>query len=556
MGVGRPADVGLTGRAGRRSWLPDAAIAGGFLLAALLVTGELWLRPDRMVRTTQDEVIFEWMLAHAAHAVTGLHNPFFTTALNTPDGVNLMANTSALGLGVPLTPVTLIFGTHTAFLTGLVLALAGTAMSWYLFLRRALSVCRTAAVVAGAFCGFAPAMISQAGGHLNLASQFLVPPILCAVLRLGRPGRIVRGGVVLGVLVTYQVFVSEELMLFLGLAVQFLGPGHYRGLPFDANGYVLDLLAYATYPRQAIAGFAETAGLLSPNPTEENAFFGLALVGLVVVVVGWLWRDPVVKALAGTGVILAALSLGPTVQVHGRPTGLPGPQRLIGGLPLLDLAVPARYPLVVVGVVGLLLALSIDRVHRAAAAPADAPTARLPVRLIWTGAVLAVLAPLVPTPLASYQGPDYPPFIAQGTWQRFVPAGRSVINVPPTNGTGSMAGMLWSARTGLAIRVPGGDFMGPASDTDRTARYGAGDRYLGALLRQVAETGSVPPITDAGRAQALDDLRYWRAAIVVLGSVPRQRELKTAVDDLLGPGRWRDGVWLWDVTDRVDDRGR
>jgi hypothetical protein len=571
--------------------MADAAIVCGFLLAALAVTNELWIHPDRMVYTTQDEVIFEWMLAHAAQAVTRFHNPFFTTALNTPGGVNLMANTSSLGLGVPLTPVTLIFGTHVAFLTGLVLALGGTATSWYFFLRSTLATPPTAAAVGGAFCGFAPGLISQASGHLNLVSQFLVPPILWAVLRLGRPGRIIRGGAVLGALISYQVFISEELMLLIGLGVglfvigyaladrrtaarrfrpftaglgvavltsgtllayplwyQFFGPKHYRGLPFATNGYLMDLLAYATYSRQAIVGFPQTPGLLSPNPTEENAFFGLALLGLVTVVVVWLRRDPAVKALAVTGMIFATLSLGPTVQVHGLSTGVPGPQRLVGNLPLLDLAVPARYPLMVVGIIGVLLALSIDRVYRAAA---EAPTAGLPIRLIWVGAVLAVLVPLIPKPLPSYESPAYPPFIAQGTWRRFVSPGHSVINVPPTNGTGSITGMLWSARTGLAIRVPGGDFMGPTSDTDRAGRYGADNRYLGTLLLEVAEGNLPPSITDADRAQALDDLRYWRAAIVVLGPARWRDELKRTVDDLLGPGQWSNGVWLWDIRDRV-----
>src|SRR5437762_178263 len=39
-----------------------------------------------------------------------LGNPFFTTDMNMPAGVNLAANASVLGLGVPLTPVTLLFG--------------------------------------------------------------------------------------------------------------------------------------------------------------------------------------------------------------------------------------------------------------------------------------------------------------------------------------------------------------------------------------------------------------------------------------------------------------
>ncbi|RAO46409.1 hypothetical protein ONO86_03287 [Micromonospora noduli] len=71
------------------------------------------------------------------------------------------------------------------------------------------------------------------------------------------------------------------------------------------------------------------------------------------------------------------------------------------------------------------------------------------------------------------------------------------------------------------------------------------------LLRQVAETGAVPVLTDADRRQAVEDLRHWRAAVVVLGHLEHGDPVRRTVDDLLGPGRPVDGGWLWDVRDRV-----
>jgi hypothetical protein len=568
----------------RRIHLGDALVAGVFLLGGLFVTSKLWVHLDRMVFTSSDEMLIEWAFARAARAVTQLENPLFDSQLNVPDGVNLIANTSVLGLGIPLTPITLLFGAHIAYLVAVLISLAGTATSWYFVLLRTAVRSRAAAFIGAAFCGFAPSMASQATGHVHLIAQFLVPPIVWAVCRLGRSPRVVRHGVVLGLLVTYQVFLSEELLLFtvLGLGVftvtyalvdwsaarqqlrrfctglgvaaltasvllayplwfQFFGPQHYRGLPFSPTSYFMDLAAYTTYNRQSLTGFDQVPGLISPNPTEENAFFGLALLGLCAVIVVWLWRSATVKALAVTAVVFFALSLGPTVQLNGVLTGVPGPARLVAKLPIIELAVPARYPLIIAGLIGVLLALSTDRAWTARQST-DAP-----LRLVWVGAILAVLLPLAPIPLRSYPAPPMPQFISSGRWRQFVTPGHTVVPVPPLNGSGSLVGIFWSARAGADFAVPGGYFNGPTSSTNVQARNGPFARPTGDLLAKVADTGKVPVITDRDREQARADLRYWRGAVVVLAPGGYTKALHRTLDALLGPGQLIEGAWVWDV---------
>jgi hypothetical protein len=594
-------------RAGHRWWRPgdrrrppvrwplagrrppaDLAVLAGYLLVGVLLTAPLWSRPDRMVRADNDQILFEWMLARAARAVTHLENPLYSTALGAPGGVNLMANTSVLGLGVPLAPVTLLFGSGTTFVVALVLCLAGTAASWYVFLRRRLVRSRFAAALGGLLCGFGPGMVSQAAGHLHMVAQFLVPPILAVVFSPGS-GRLARRGVLLGLLVTAQVFLGEEVLAFLVLACgvftvayaladpaaarrlagplagrvavgavtagvllayplwfQFLGSGHYRGLPFDPASYVLDLGSFTAMARATVTGSDAVPGHLSPNATEENSFFGLGLIVLCAVVVVWLWRRPLVRALAVCAVVFAALSLGPQVRLNGHLTDVPGPYRLVAGLPVVDLAVPARFPLVCLPVLAVLLALSVDRVFTAPAAGTDAP-ARPPVRLLWTGAVLAVLLPLTPTPLWTRPVWPVPDFVATGQWRSYVPAGRTLVPVPPTTGGEATAGMYWSARTNLAFTVPGGYFIGPQGPEDLRARWGSPDRPTAVLLDRVAFTGQVPPVGPEQRRQAVDDLRYWRAAVVVQGGLTNGNAVKQTVDLLLGPGRMISGAWVWDV---------
>ncbi|MGW0433147.1 hypothetical protein ACWDV4_11490 [Micromonospora sp. NPDC003197] len=600
----------------RRPWRIDTVVVAGYLLVASYVTSRLW-HPERMVHMENDQMLLEWMLARAAQAVTQGENPFYSNQLNAPDGINLMANISVLGFGIPLTPVTVLFGSQTTFVLSLILSLGGTAAAWYLFLSRRLVRSRFAAALGGLFCGFAPGMIAQAGGHLHMVAQFLVPAILWIVFS-PVTNKILRQGVLLGLLVSYQVFLAEEVLLFLVLACglftvvhvlvdrsgarrlaraflsriavgagialvllayplwyQFFGPGHYRGLPFNKESYALDLSSFTTSGQQSITGHEQASRLLAPNATEENSFFGLALIVLCVVVVIWLWRRPMVKALAVCGLIFAVLSLGVQVRVNGELTDLPGLYRLISAIPLIDLAVPARFPLICIPIVAILLALSLDQVFRSASAagaspagdvrpaseaapagaasPAIGATARegVPVRLLWTGAVLAVLLPLVPTPIRADPVWPVPEFVASGQWRSYVPPGRTLVPVPPSGGGEATAGMYWSARTRLAFTAPGGYFIGPTSPDDPTGRWGPVDRPTAVLLNEVARTGQIPPITDEHRRQAIEDLRHWRAAIVVQGGLHRGYPVKETVDLLLGPGQEISGAWVWDVRDRV-----
>ncbi|MEV4464476.1 hypothetical protein AB0J51_12700 [Micromonospora echinofusca] len=566
---------------------PDALVVAGYLALAVLLTVGQWGRPGRLFHQAGDQILFEWMLSRAARAVTRLENPLYSAELNAPDGVNLMANTSVLGLGVPLTPVTLLFGSQAAFLVAVVCCLAGTATAWYALLRHRLVDSRVAAAVGGLFCGFAPGMVAQAGAHLHMAAQFLVPAILALVFHPD-PRRVRRHGTLLGLLVAYQVFLGEEVAFFLVLAAgtfalayaaadraaarrlapallgrlaigaavalpllayplwfQFFGPGHYRGMPFHAYGYQLDAASFTASARQTVLGDDHLPGLLAPNPTEENSFFGPGLLVLAVVIVIWLWRRPLVRALAACGLLFALLSLGEQVRLDGTSTGIPGPYRLVAELPLLDHAVPARFPLVCVPVLGILLALSLDRLRPEAGA--EARVGAVPVRLLWGGAVAAALLPLIPTPIRTVPAWPVPAFVAEGGWRAHVPPGRTLVPVPPVTGAGVSPAMLWSARTGLAFPAPGGYFIGPRAADDPTARWGAPDRPTAELLRRVAETGEVPVITDEHRRQAVEDLRHWRAALVVQGGLHHGHPVRRTVDALLGPGREVAGAHVWDV---------
>jgi hypothetical protein len=69
----------------------------GYLALGLLVTAHYLADPSGVVSAhlATDNTWFEWLLPHGAFSVRHLTNPLFSLRQNAPDGVNLMANTSA-----------------------------------------------------------------------------------------------------------------------------------------------------------------------------------------------------------------------------------------------------------------------------------------------------------------------------------------------------------------------------------------------------------------------------------------------------------------------------
>src|SRR5947209_4183410 len=70
-----------------------------FLTAAYLYSGFL-ANPNRVAPGGPDGVLYCWYFGWVEHAVTHLQDPFFSTAMNYPHGVNLMWNTAVLMLAL------------------------------------------------------------------------------------------------------------------------------------------------------------------------------------------------------------------------------------------------------------------------------------------------------------------------------------------------------------------------------------------------------------------------------------------------------------------------
>ncbi|MFE9689688.1 hypothetical protein [Micromonospora sp. NPDC005806] len=581
-------------RRGRERWIDVAAVLS-FVLLAFWVTARFWASPSAGVRDNRtDQAQFEWMMAHGARVVTDFAYPFTSHQMNVPDGVNLMANTSVLSVSLPMTPITVLFGPRTAFLVFLTLGMVATGAAWYFVLSRVLIRARGPAWLGAGFCAFAPAMVSHANAHPNIVSQFVVPLIIWRTLRLAEPGRWLRNGVLLGLLIVWQAFLNLEILLMtaiglgvvvvalavgrpetrqaartfcagLGVAavvaaavlayplyVQFFGPGAYQGLSRLIRGYRTDLASFVAWSRESLAGDARGSVWLAKNATEENAFFGWPLAVLVVALVWWLRRSVVVLGLAAVGAVFALFSLGREIRLDGHDTGIPGPWAALEDLPVLHSVVPTRWALALTPIIGILLALGADHARRLAE---RRPAARPQLRFASATVLTMALLPILPTPLPSVRLEPTPAFVTSGAWRPYVTGGRSIVTLPLPDTTYADP-LRWSAETRLDMPLARGYFLYPDTrpGAGRVALFSAPPRPTSTFFSTIRMTGGVPPITPADRVSAVDDLRYWRAGAVILDPQVRQADaLGRGMTALTGiEPRFTGGVWLWDVRPLVD----
>ena len=553
---------------------------GALALSAFLYRG-LWARlPDGYLALNgSDQHLFEWFFALGADHVAHLSGLVHTSLQNAPDGVNLLANTSVLGLSIPFAPVTLLFGPAVTVVLVLTLGLAATATAWFwLFLRRLVPSPRAAAAGA-AVCGFAPPVISHANGHVNFVAAFLVPLMIDRLLRLCAGERVVRNGIGLAALAAYQVFLGEELLLIAatgmalfagayavadlptarravrplcrGLAVagavavpvlaaplawQFFGPGSYRQIFWTPPTRPEAFVAFAG---QTVGGNDSLAYGLS-GPTEQNAFLGWPALALAVALVVALRRLPVARAAFAMGLCAGLLALGSAIPLPGGGT-VPGPWRALGGLPGYDSLIEGRLAMLWVPGLGILVALGVQAVGRIP----DATT-----RYVALGALAATLLPCAPTPFPAGDRAPVPALFADDAWRSYVRPGRTLVTAP-LPAAARIGPLHWQVEAGLGFALAGGYFVGPDS-SGHWGTYTSLARPTSDLFNAV-DAGTEVVVDDAARAAAAADLAFWKADAIVVLPGAREAAMTKLVEDLLGrPGDQAGGLRVWRVRPEGD----
>lgn len=580
----------VTGSGRTRTYL----LAGGAYLVASVV---LWwhVLPHPGTVTTcgcGDAALTLWVVKWPAYALSHGLNPFYSSKLFVPRGINMAPN--SLGLGVATAPVTWLFGPVASLnLIDLVSPpLSALAMFW--LLRRWVDW-SPAAFVGGLVFGFSPFVLtSLALAHPNFGLLAPVPLIIGCVddLVVRHRHRPVRVGITLGVLVAVEFFISVEVLLLTALFAGFAlvaaavwvavrRPAGARetvlgALPAlgAAAGVSIVLLAYPLW--FFFAGPAHLVGRAwpdSPAGTVTNApadfvngfvstpltaimhLFGgyqgprlplLCYLGvgmLAVLLVGCvLWRrEPLIRWFGLLGLVAAVLSLG----VHDH---IWTPWRLATHLPVLDNVVPVNITAVIDTCVAVVLAVIVQRSRDALRPRSDATgtAAALAVGALALVPIAVAFWPNLPMTVRPVQSPRWFATVAHR-----LPDGTVVLPYPAALG-GIQSSMAWQAVEGMTFSMVGGG--GPGITRSRAGPETPGYTVLG---RASIPLGPPPRPTPDNLAAIRRALVGWGVTTIVVPdqpglptydrgrSVPYAVGLLTAATGRAPFHQARAWVWSW-----------
>lgn len=540
-----------------------------YLLAAIGLTWRLWADPAGRAptpgtsRVLPDVYLNAWFMRYAAAAVAHGHLPaLVTTAVNWPQGVNAMWNTSLLLPSVVLTPVTQLWGPVVSLAVLTTLGLAGSAAAMFTVLRR-WGASTAAAVAGGALYGFSPALLVAAGDHYHLEFAVLPPLIVDAVLRLvtGRARHPLRTGAWLGLLVAGQTFIAEEMLVDTALAVivvlvvlaasrpravraclrpaaaglgvaaaialllsghalwvQFHGPLTETGSPWRIGRYGNQLADFVTPPQVVLAHgamqqFMSFLAASGQRLVEYYAYLGWPLLALLIALIASCWRDLKIRACGLSFVVLEVFSIGGhTLRVNGwRVPGVVLPWHWLEQLPVLSQVLPNRISILADGAAAVTLAFAAERAWAWAAARGGQ---RPWLRPALAAAALIAILPVIPRPVTA--GPvSQPPagYLSVLAALRLRP-GAAVLVLPVYGPTT----MQWQAATGEPISLIGGYCIAPGvggraaeCDTQRTLSGAEHDSLLRMNLLAEGRRGAYgPPPRMLATA-----LKQWRPAAII-----------------------------------------
>ena len=563
-------------------WRGGLTAFAGYLLGAVAVTLGAWRNPTTgWAGSCCDQEQAIWYLGWTPHALAHGLDPFFTTQIGAPAGVNLMWNPSMPLLGLlgwlPAKAGGPIFGLNV--LVALGIALSG--WTAWLVIRRWTGE-GLAPFVGGAVYAFSPYVVSHAAMHLNLATAWIPPLFLLVIdeLLVTRRRPPWQPGAALGVLGAAQLLISEELLatsaiagavlvgvmavarrdgrvlvrlapalavaaptflLLAGwpLAVQFFGPQRVSAPVQDPTTFSTDLLNLVLpTPYQLIAPSAATrvSQEFSGLYHEATAYLGAPLLVLLVVAVVRWWDDLRIRVAAGTGAVMLLLSLGPWLHIGKGVLRVPLPWLALGKLPLLEHVLPGRLTVYVWLAVAVLVAVILTRATRLAPRPAA-------TWLLAVGLSLVLVLP-APIPRAAFETPEF----FRNWASHHIAPDETVLVAPYFVNGGEAAPMVWAAVADYGLRMPeayaylpqpgGGTYSGPPQSQLTFTMFAIQQRGARLVAR-----GDI-------RARIAADLEAAEVRHIIVGPTRHWQQLIGFFTDLLGrPPDLVEGVAIWrDVT--------
>jgi hypothetical protein len=522
-------------------------------------------------------------------------NPFVSTYMFAPQGINVLANASVLFEAFLFSPITELSSPITSLNIACIAAPVFSALSLYFVVRR-YEMRRSVAFVCGLIYGFSPAVLqSNALADFNLTWMFF-PPLAAYLIDLiffRQTGRPVRLGLVLGLLIAVQYFSGQEILLdcvvvavpVLALAivanprqfsshlrfalkgvatalatagalliypiiVYFKGPAHIESLGSTAK-------PGASLPSLVWPSAATGHGLGQPPPgTHWQYLFDLAFVGPLVVVLAlaalfFARRHRIVLLLWAAALWSVALSWGGATRLtRSNPTfSWHAPAWYLSeAIPILKDPVWIRISILTDLFLALLVAITLEGVTSAIQANGGSWRRYLGEFAVGAAGVLMAIPLLVGSnmPYTGFDNvvvPDvlrHVPTASQGSpfTALMLPAGGPFSGTP----------LAWQAVAGFPYR----DFEGYAwhpRPGHQTAQVGPTPSVLDYLLGNAA--GASPSLVLSPvqrRALAAGFARYDVRVAIVVGGYPGSQQLTRAYNQIFGPGRRFGDGEIWDTS--------
>lgn len=516
-----------------------------------------------------DVARYFWFIEWPAHAISHGLSLFHATAAFPPTGVNLLDDTSVLGFGLPLVPVSWAFGPIASLNVALFLTPVLSATAMLLLLRRWVAW-MPAAFIGGLAYGYSLYVLNGlVDGWLNFMIAFPPLAVLCLDELLDGDGRDPRRvGALLGLLIAVQYFFSTELLaitalistfgllvvLFhhllrrredlsaitrrfgrgalvaLGVAgillayplwFTFAGPAHLNGLVWPGvspGWYGLTLKGFVTLAdvsanTTAIHRFGGYQGDALP----QMQYLGWPMLGVLAVGLVLCWRSARAWLLAAVGLVGAWSCLTPFMGLN--PFWVPW--SVLAKVPVIQNILPVRFSVVVLFCSTALVAIVAAELRTRILAGGSRIGVR-PARILGgLGAVTVMAVALVP---AGHLAWERFPLVAVPTqlpeWFEVagpnLPPGEVLLTYPVVFG-GLQSPLAWQAVDRMSFTIVGGD--GPRSDLSRAGADRPGFKVLS--LTTIAGEPS-RWLTPSAVEKVRPALGHWGTTMVV---EPDQAEL-------------------------------
>jgi hypothetical protein len=318
------------------------------------------------------------------------------------------------------------------------------------------------------------------------------------------------------------------------------GPAHLSGLvwknlPRIGGFRAADFVSSRTFSRGA--SLYLSLGGYEGTTLGSSAYFGWALIGVLVGGVAAFWRDKRLWFFSFLLLVCVVLSIGPK-------QGEWVPSQLFDRLPVLENVIEQRYMAVGYLAAAVLLALILFHVHEL-----------VPDWRGWLGALAVAAVALVP--LANQFAPTLPYVMRPVILPRWyttvaphLPPGRVLLSYPAPF-SGIQVTMSWQAVNRMHYSQAGGG--GPQGQAFRAGSAEPGFKILTDLAFGIAVPQ--PTGTPVELAAVRHALRVWRVTTVVIASNPAAPSLQQGRDPTYAAafmtaalGRLpavQAGAWVW-----------